>query len=224
LAARMEQMAMPGSILIPHTTLKLVEDYVVIKPLGLRPVKGIGRAIEVYEVTGASPVRSRFHAARLRGLTRFVGRQRELDQLKLAADEARTGRDQVVAVVGELRDRLFPDGEYTFKRALTHEVAYGSLLSERRWALHASVVDAIEASYPERLTEQVERLALHAFQAELWDKAVGYLGRAGLKAGDHSAHREAVSAFKKAPIAFRHLHRSDTLQQAIDIRALHQNL
>jgi class 3 adenylate cyclase len=101
LAARMEQMAMPGSILIPHTTLKLVEDYLLIKPLGLRPVKGTGRAIEVYEVTGAGPVRSRFHAARLRGLTRLVGRQGELDQLNQAVDEARTGRGQVVAVVGE---------------------------------------------------------------------------------------------------------------------------
>jgi tetratricopeptide (TPR) repeat protein len=64
----------------------------------------------------------------------------------------------------------------------------------------------------------VERLALHAFQAELWNKAVGYLRRAGLKADHRSAHREAVVAFEKALVALTHLHSPDTLQQAIDIR------
>ena len=67
--------------------------------------------------------------------------------------------------------RLFPDLEYTFKHALTHEVAYGSLLQDRRRVLHAKIVEAIETLYPERLTEQVERLAHHAVRGELWEKA-----------------------------------------------------
>ena len=64
--------------------------------------------------------------------------------------------------------RLFPDAEYTFKHALTHEVAYGSLLQERRRGLHARAVEAIERCYPERLAEHVERLAYHALRGEAW--------------------------------------------------------
>ena len=101
LAARMEQMAMPGSILIPPETLALVEGYVVVKALGPRPVKGLDASIEVFEVTGASPIRSRLHAAASRGLTRFVGRDSEIDQLARALTRARTGQGQIVAVVGE---------------------------------------------------------------------------------------------------------------------------
>jgi class 3 adenylate cyclase/tetratricopeptide (TPR) repeat protein len=101
LAARMEQMAMPGSILIPAETLALVEGYVVVTALGPRPVKGLENPLEVYEVTGASPIRSRLHAAASRGLTRFVGRDSELDQLARALGRARTGQGQIVAVVGE---------------------------------------------------------------------------------------------------------------------------
>src|SRR5262249_37141094 len=65
---------------------------------------------------------------------------------------------------------LFPDVEYTFKHALTHEVAYGSLLQERRRTLHASIMAAIETLYPDRQAEQIERLAHHALRGEAWDK------------------------------------------------------
>src|SRR4029453_5105763 len=70
--------------------------------------------------------------------------------------------------------RLFPAPEYTFKHALTHEVAYGSLLVERRRRLHARLVEALEAPAPGRVAEQVERLAHHAVRGEVWDKAVAY--------------------------------------------------
>src|SRR4030095_6319240 len=76
---------------------------------------------------------------------------------------------------------LFPDAEYTFKHALTHEVAYGSLLGERRRALHARVVAVIETLHPDRLVEHVERLAHHSQRGELWEPAVQYLRRAGMK-------------------------------------------
>ncbi|PYO46347.1 MAG: hypothetical protein DMD84_26300 [Candidatus Rokuibacteriota bacterium] len=88
LAARMEQMAMPGTILIPSETLALIEGYVLTRPLGPRPVKGLDAPLEVYELTGASPIRSRLHAAAARGLTRFVGRDPELQQLALARDRS----------------------------------------------------------------------------------------------------------------------------------------
>ena len=75
--------------------------------------------------------------------------------------------------------QLLPDAEYTFKHALTHEVAYASLVGERRRALHASVVDAIERLYPDRLAEYHDRLVHHAFRGEIWSKALTYLSELG---------------------------------------------
>jgi len=110
IAARMEQMAAPGSILMPAATLKLAEGYLQVTSLGSMPVKGLEVPVEVYEVLGAGVLRSRLHAAAARGLTRFVGRGSELDQLRHALERAATGQGQVVAVVGEPgvgKSRLF---------------------------------------------------------------------------------------------------------------------
>ena len=76
LAARMEQMATPGSIMATHETLRLAEGYVQMNPLGSGRVRGINESVEAYEVTGAGPVRSRLQAAAARGFIRFVGRDR----------------------------------------------------------------------------------------------------------------------------------------------------
>jgi tetratricopeptide (TPR) repeat protein len=114
---------------------------------------------------------------------------------------------------------LFPELEYTFKHALTHEVAYGSLLQERRRALHARIVENLEALYLDRLAEQVERLAHHAFRGEVWNKALTYFRQAGAKAVARSAHREAVVCFEQALGALQYLPESrDTREQAIDLR------
>jgi class 3 adenylate cyclase/tetratricopeptide (TPR) repeat protein len=114
---------------------------------------------------------------------------------------------------------LFPEHAYTFKHALTHEVAYNSLLQERRRALHTRIVEAIEGLSADRLTEQVERLAHHALRGEVWDKALAYCRQAGPKAVAHSAYREAVAYFEQALIAIGHLPESrETLEQAIDLR------
>jgi class 3 adenylate cyclase len=110
LAARMEQLATPGSILMTAEALRLAEGYVEVKPLGPVNVKGVGGPLEVYEVTGAGPVRTRLQASAARGLTRFVGRDAEVEQLRNAQGQARAGRGQVVAVVGEPgvgKSRLF---------------------------------------------------------------------------------------------------------------------
>ena len=100
LAARMEQMAMPGSILITPAVLGLVEGFVQVTALGAMPVRGLRDPVEVYEVTGAGMVRSRLQAAAARGLTRFVGRQPELEALQQALAQAQAGHGQVVALVG----------------------------------------------------------------------------------------------------------------------------
>jgi class 3 adenylate cyclase len=81
LAARMEQLATPGSILLTATTLRLVEGLVQVRALGPIPVKGLAEPVEVFELVGASTVRRRLQAAVARGLTRFVGRQTELEAL-----------------------------------------------------------------------------------------------------------------------------------------------
>jgi class 3 adenylate cyclase len=101
LAARMEQMAMPGAILLTADVLRLAEGYVQVDPLGPVPIKGLQELVEVYEVTGAGPVRTRLQAAAARGLTRFVGREAELDQLRQALEQAGAGQGQVVAAIGE---------------------------------------------------------------------------------------------------------------------------
>lgn len=114
---------------------------------------------------------------------------------------------------------LFPDLEYTFKHALTHEVAYGSLLKDRRRALHGRIVDAFTALYRERLPEHVERLAHHTQQSERWPKAVDYCWQAGHKAMARSANREAVAYIDQALEALRHCpEEAGVVAQAFDIR------
>jgi class 3 adenylate cyclase/tetratricopeptide (TPR) repeat protein len=120
--------------------------------------------------------------------------------------------------------RLFPECEYTFKHALTHEVAYGSLLHERRRALHARIVEALEALAGDRVAEQVERLAHHALRGEAWDKALAYCRQAGEKAMARSAYREAVGSFEQALSALSHLpEQRDTREQALDLRLALRN-
>jgi predicted ATPase len=115
--------------------------------------------------------------------------------------------------------RLFPEPDYTFKHALTHEVSYNSLLLERRRGLHGRLVGVLEALAPERAAEQVERLAHHALRGEVWDKAVTYCQQAGARAYDRAAFRDAVAAFEQALQALTHLpERSDTRGLAIELR------
>jgi len=115
--------------------------------------------------------------------------------------------------------RLFPEQVCTFKHALTHEVAYGSLLHERRRVLHARIVQILEEMMGDRVAEQVEHLASHALRGEVWDKALMYCRQAGEKAMAQSAYREAVGSFERALSALHHLpEQRDTREQAIDLR------
>jgi class 3 adenylate cyclase len=114
LAARMEQMATPGSILITERTKRLTEGFFEVKALGTAKVKGMTEPLSVYEVLGAGPLRTRLQVAARRGLTRFVGRQTELEQLQRALAQAKVGHGQIVGVMGEPglgKSRLF----YEFK-------------------------------------------------------------------------------------------------------------
>jgi class 3 adenylate cyclase/tetratricopeptide (TPR) repeat protein len=115
--------------------------------------------------------------------------------------------------------QLFPDLEYTFRHTLTHDVAYGSVVYERRRMLHARVAAAIERLHAGRLAEQIEQLAHHTVRAEIWSKAVEYLRQAGDKALGRSASREASNWYAQALDALGHLpNEADTLRLAVDIR------
>ena len=115
--------------------------------------------------------------------------------------------------------QAFGDLEYTFKHSLTHEVAYATPLPERRRTLHARIVGAIEGLYPDRLIEQVERLAHHSLLGELWEKTVTYCRQAGAKAVARSAHREAATSFEQALAALPHMPECDeTRVLAIEVR------
>jgi class 3 adenylate cyclase len=110
LAARMEVVAPTGSIAASEYTRKLCEGYFTFKPLGPMTVKGVGEPVAIYEVTGLGPLRTRFQRAAARGLTKFVGREREMEALRHVAELARNGHGQVAAAIGEPgagKSRLF---------------------------------------------------------------------------------------------------------------------
>ncbi len=110
LAARMEQLARPGTALMTKDTLRLAEGYIEVRPLGPVPVRGLAETVEVFEIVRAGAVRSRLQAAAARGLTPFVGRDGELTRLRETLERARAGQGQIVAVSGEPgvgKSRLF---------------------------------------------------------------------------------------------------------------------
>jgi tetratricopeptide (TPR) repeat protein len=138
---------------------------------------------------------------------------------ELPDDALRRGLDHLQAAEFVYETRLFPDLEYAFKHALTHEVTYGGLLQEQRRELHARVVDAIETLHRDRLGEQVERLAHHAVRGELREKAVPYLRQAGLRAAARSALLDARAWFEQALGVLAALPESpSTLEQGFEIR------
>src|SRR5262245_23781479 len=101
LAARLEQIAKPGTVVATHQTFELAEGFVSMRPLGATGVKGISEPVEVYEVTGPGDAQTRFQVATRRGLTRFVGREVELEQLRRAQQLVGQQRGHVVAIMGE---------------------------------------------------------------------------------------------------------------------------
>jgi class 3 adenylate cyclase/tetratricopeptide (TPR) repeat protein len=114
---------------------------------------------------------------------------------------------------------LFPELEYTFKHALTNEVAYGALLHDRKIALHARTVNALEETTIGSSEEQWDKLAHHAFLGELWNEAVTYLKQAGFQAASRSSFRNAIFYYERALEAMQHLSETtDTLRIAVDVR------
>jgi len=116
LASRLQTLAAPGSVVIGESVRKFVEGYFQLKGLGASRIKGVSEPVNVYEVIGLGPLRTRLQRSAGRGLTKFVGREREMETLRHAADLARSGHGQIVAAMAEPgvgKSRLF----YEFKAA-----------------------------------------------------------------------------------------------------------
>src|SRR5262245_33300292 len=131
-----------------------------------------------------------------------IGKDVSFPLLHAVADAPEAGLRQSLAQLQTAEflyeKSLFPALEYTFKHALTQEVAYGSLLLERRRKLHARIVQTIETLGADHLSNEVDRLAHHAFRGAQWEKAVAYFRQAGSKAAMSSAYREAVTCYEQA--------------------------
>src|SRR5262249_6689682 len=160
---------------------------------------------------------------RLLQIASVVGKDVPLALLEAVADlgdhALRRGLENLHAAELLYETGLFPDVEYSFKHALTHEVTYGSLLQERRRELHARIVDAIEMRYQDRLGGEIERLAHHARRGDLREKAADYLRQAGRRAAQRSALRDARDWFEQALDVLVALPESRTvLEQAFDVR------
>jgi hypothetical protein len=149
LASRMEQLAVPGTIRLTQSTLHLAEGFVRVNPLGPVPVKGLELPIEIYELQGAAPTRSRFQVAVARGLARFVGRDTEIEALGRALDRSAEGHGQVFAIIGDPgvgKSRLV----YEFTRS--HRTAGMLVLESRsvsygRATTYLPVIDLLKAYY-----------------------------------------------------------------------------
>jgi predicted ATPase len=146
LAARMQSAAPAGGIVISEDTQRLVEGYFELRELGPTEVKGIEEPISIYEVIGAGPLHGHFELAVRRGLTRFVGRERELSQMAHALELACGGHGQIVAVVAEAgtgKSRLF----YEFKATLEGDAKRVSLAGRDACPTNCKVLEAYSVSH-----------------------------------------------------------------------------
>ncbi len=187
-----------------------------------RPVENLKIPPTVQAILAARIDHLAPEAKRLLQAAAVIGKDVPMPLLLAIADasehEVRAGLTHLQAAEFLYETRLFPDLEYTFKHALTHEVAYGGLLHGRQRTLHARITEALERLSTERVAEQAERLAHHALRGEVWEKAVAYLRQAGLRAGARAAYREAVAHLEQALGALRRLPETrETTELTIDL-------
>ena len=188
-----------------------------------RPIQSIQVPPTVHAMLAARIDRLLPHDKRLLQVASVIGKDVPFSVLQAIADldddALRRRLDRLQSAEFLYEAGLFPDLEYTFKHALTHEVTYSGVLQEHRRELHARIVLAMESLWPNRLGEQSERLSEHAMRGGLWEKALIYLERAARKAYDLSAHRQAVVFRESALACIDHLPSSRTLtEMGIDVR------
>jgi predicted ATPase len=212
---------------LEETVWTLVETKALVGERGryrlTQPVQAIQVPPTVQVMLAARIDRLPLEDKRLLQIASVVGKDLPFAVLQAIADRPddalRRGLDRLQAAEFLYETGLYPDLEYSFKHALTHEVAYGGLLQERRRELHARVVGAIETLHRDRLSEHTERLAHHASAADLWDKAAHYLRESGRKAFARSANTDATNYFERALVAIDRLPENrENFEQAVDVR------
>ena len=212
---------------LEETVRTLVETGVLVGERGryrlIHPVQAIQVPPTVQVVLAARIDRLAAEDKRLLQTASVIGKDVSHALLRAIADlpddALHRGLDRLQAAEFLVETGLYPDVAYSFKHALTHEVASASVLQERKRALHARIVDALEGLAPERRAEQVERLAHHARGAERWEEAARYFRLAGAKVFDRSALAEAADAFEQALDAIGRLPETrDRLEETVDLR------
>jgi len=157
LAARLQTLANPGAVVIGESLRRLAEGYFQLKALGPARIKGVNDPVELFEVTGLGPLRTRLQLAARRGLTKFVGRQAELEQMKHALELAREGHGQVVAAMGDAgvgKSRLFFEFKAIGRGGCLVLEAYS--VSHGKASAYLPVIDLLK-SYFEIANEDDER-------------------------------------------------------------------
>jgi DNA-binding winged helix-turn-helix (wHTH) protein/tetratricopeptide (TPR) repeat protein len=212
---------------LEESVRSLVETNVIAGGLGnyrvVGPLQEVRIPATVQAILAARIDRLSASSKQLLQAASVLGTQVPRAILRLLAGSTEDELDRGLAELREgeflFESRLFPDVEYAFKHALTHEVAYGCLLGEPRRTLHQRCVEAIERLHSDRLAEHAEQLAHHAVRGELRQKAVVYLRQAGRKAATRSVPHDARSWLEQALAILETLPQSGlALEQAFDVR------
>ncbi len=220
LASRLQSIARTGSIVASEATRKLCEGYFILKPLSATRVKGVSEPVNAYEVTGLGPLRTRLQRAAGRGLTKFVGRTREIDAMKAAADQATGGRGQVVAAMAEAgvgKSRLFHEFMATSQSGWmvlkTFSVSYGKA------SAYLPVIDLLY-SYFEISPEDVarkrrEKVAgrLAILDSSLEDARPYLFSLLGIVEGDEEYRRHWEQSFDRLEEYLHEVQNKDPLAQ-----------
>jgi class 3 adenylate cyclase len=148
LASRLQALAPTGSIVISENTARLVGGYFNLRPMGPVRLRGVSEPVSIYEVTGVGPLRTRLQAAARRGLSKFVGRQAELEQIRAGHEQARNGRGKLIAVIGEAglgKSRLFH--EFTGSLDSSVVILHAFAFSHGRRSSWLPVIGMLEAYF-----------------------------------------------------------------------------
>jgi tetratricopeptide (TPR) repeat protein len=227
LKQRLIQQTQGNPFFLEESIRNLVETHALVGARGayrlVKPLEGAHVPPTIQAILAARIDRLPPEEKRLLQAAAVVGAEVPLPLLQAIADQS---EDDIHAGLAHLQAaeflyeaRLFPEVEYAFRHALSYQVAYNSLLQDRRRVLHARIVEMLETLDKERQNEQVERLAHHAFCGELWEKAATYLVRAGGRALSRSAHREAVQYFEQAITSLKRLPQTPRTQElSVDVR------
>lgn len=212
---------------IEETVQGLVEEGVLAGEHGnyrlTVPVQQISVPPTIQSVIGARVDRLPPDSKHLLQVASVIGKDFELSLLRDVSglDDADVQDQLAILQSGEFvyETRLFPDPEYTFKHALTHQVAYESLLRDRRREMHAQVMTAMAHIYKDQLEDRLERLVHHSLLGESWEGVHQYGMAAGRRALSMNANRSAMEAFDNAVLALERLPETpERLRDAVDCR------